>query len=84
MNKEFNELKETFWQNHKNIQRKTTPEGKLEAQKEQLYFCQNELSKLSKEEIDKLFGKFSDFVKKWINAELVTNSFGKHLYVKLG
>lgn len=76
-----NDLKETFWNNHKAIKRKTTVSGELEAKKEQLYFCS---SKLSKEDLQDTFGDYTDYVKRWINAELVCNKYGKHLYVKLG
>lgn len=78
------DLKETFWNNHKNIKRKTTHAGELEAQKEQLWFCQSQLAKLSDEDLQDTFGDFTNFVRRWINAEIVTNKFGKHLYVKLG
>lgn len=84
MNKDLNELKKIFWDNHKNIKRKTTKVSQLQAQKDQLYFCQTDLAKLSDEELKNTFGNFSDFVKRWINAEIVTNSFGRHLYIKLG
>lgn len=77
-------LKETFWNNHKNIKRKTTKAGELEAQKEQLWFCQNELAKLTEQQLNEAFGSYQSFVQKWIDAELITNNFGKHLYVKLG
>ena len=80
----YKDLKEIFWNNHKNIKRKTTKSGELEAQKEQLYFCQDELAKLSDEDLNDTFGSYADFVRRWINAEIVTNNFGKHLYVKLG
>ena len=78
------DLKETFWNNHRNIKRKTTKSSELEAQKEQMYFCQTELAKLTDEDLNDTFGSYVDFVRRWINAEIVTNNFGKHLYVKLG
>lgn len=78
------QLKEQFWANHKNIKRKTVPAQKLAAEKEQLIFAKQELSKLSDVEINEMFGGFADFVRKWINAELVCNKFGRHMYVKLG
>lgn len=77
-------LNETFWNNHKNIKRKTTQAGELEAQKEQLCFVQNNLANLSDEDLNDTFGNYADFVRRWIKAEIVTNKFGKHLYVKLG
>lgn len=80
----YNELKESFWNNHKAIKRKTTVSGELEAKKEQLYFCSSKLSKLSEEDLQDTFGDYTDYVKEWINAEIVCNKFGKHLYVKLG
>ena len=79
------ELKEKFWENHKNIKRKTTHAGELEAQKQQQYFCQEVLAKqMTDEDIDNTFGDYANFVRRWINSELITNNFGKHLYVKLG
>ena len=80
----YEDLKEQFWENHKNIKRKTTHSGELEEQKKQLEFCQDELAKLSNEDLQDTFGDYAAFVQRWINAELVTNRFGKHLYVKLG
>ena len=80
----YETLKEKFWENHKNIKRKTTQAGELEAQKEQLWFVQNELAKLSDEDLNDTFGGYADLVRRWIKAEIVTNKFGKHLYVKLG
>lgn len=82
-NKNLQDLRETFWNNHKNIKRKTTYKGLLEAQKEQLHFCHSILSKLTDSQLKELFGKYVEFVKKWINSKLVINKFGKHLYVEL-
>ncbi len=79
----LDQLKETFWNNHRNIKRKSTQKSQLEAQKQQMWFCHDELSKLTEDQLMKLFGDYVGFVKRWINSELVTNKFGKHLYVKL-
>jgi hypothetical protein len=71
---------EKFWNLQKAIKRKTTKAGEVEAQKELLYFVQNEIKG---KHLD-AFGDYINYVCKWISAELVTNKFGKHLYVRLG
>lgn len=70
---------EQFWNLYKAIKRKTTKAGELDAQKDLLNFAQS-LEGLDLEN----FGDYAGFVHKWIKAELITNNFGRHLYVKLG
>lgn len=78
------DLSKQFWENHKNIKRKTTSAGELEAQKKQAAFVEDYLSDLSEEDLIDTFGDYSGFVKRWINSELITSSTGRHLYIKLG
>lgn len=83
MDKDF--LREQFWIYHRSIKRKTTAAGELAAKKELLQFCYNELKDLSDDELIEIFGEeWANYVKRWINAEIVTNCYGRHLYVKLG
>jgi hypothetical protein len=83
MDKDF--LREQFWIYHRSIKRKTTAAGELAAKKELLQFCWRELREKSEEDLNEIFGEeWSNYVKRWINAEIVTNRFGRHLYVKLG
>lgn len=83
-NKIDENLIETFWDLYGDVKRKSNPKKKISAQLDLMDFCQRNFGELSESTIDEAFGKYSDFVKKWLTAELVTNKFGRYLYVKLG
>ena len=78
---EYQSLVDRFWEINNAIGAKTAQKGKLKAQRDLMEFAQSELNGL---DIDAIFGKYAGFVKSYINAELVTNKFGKILYVKRG
>lgn len=65
-----------FWELKKSIDRKSKPANKVRAQEELMRFA-SKITDFSE------FGKYADYVKSWANAELVTNDFGRKLYVKL-
>ena len=81
---EIAEIKETFWQIHKEIKRKTTKKEIVKAQIKMLDFAKDVLAELNDEQLAEAFGDYANYAKRWINGELVTNKFGAYLYVKLG
>lgn len=66
-----------FWDLKKAADRKGKQSTQVRAQEELMNFAKK-ITDLEQ------FGKYADYVKSWANAELVTNSFGKKLYVKRG
>lgn len=76
----FDKLKEEFWHSWRVV--KST--NNYELLRSHVDFCQNKLSKLTNEQLLTMFGKYTEFVKKNINASVKINLRDKHYYLKLG
>ena len=62
-----------FWDLYKNYQNKSNSDIKVRAGEELIDFA--------KDSGNVCFGKYNDFFKKWQNADIKVNSFGKKLWV---
>ena len=75
------DIRKEFWALYQASKRKTTLGQRARAQEELLDFAKQHVPKTQAGRIE-VFGKYADFAKSWADGELVTNRFGKKLYVK--
>lgn len=73
----FNELASEFWNNHKAIKNAETFKDGVDAELAQYNFVKENIANLNDKDIADTFGKFADFVKKWLNKNprTITNVF---------
>ena len=77
------DIKSEFWALYQVSKRKTNSGQRARAQEELLDFAKEHILPLAEAEIAQIFGKFAEFATKWANGRLVTNRFGKKLYVSI-